>query len=283
MVCLDEVHLLLDHGSDFRTEIPDLQPSLFDILRVDESTTNLRALGLSMTATAQIDIREQYKQITGLELVDNNIHWPSAKEMTRRNVRMTVFLGEKSIDRFKKMLLPIVSKTDAKAIFYTNTRARANSVCEKLESWLDEKSTTADIDVVCVEGNLTREQKFHNIREFTMDRVVDGFSARILVATSNCGLDSKRVQFVCHKGFADSTECAQQELGRAGCRPGASPATDEYFVCISLESYIALLKRVQTNGGTSNRIRKFLNAGNSADYRLFSRNCALARVPPCCV
>jgi len=192
MVCLDEVHLFLDHGSDFRTEIPDLKPCLFDIVRVGESTTELRALVLSMTATAQLEIREQYKQNTGLELIDNNIHWPSANEMSRRNVMMTVSMGEKSFDRFKKKLLPIVSNTEAKAIFYTNTRDRANGVCEKLESLLDEKNTTADIDVVCVEGNLTREQKFHNIREFTKDDEVGGWAPRLLVATSgvaNCGLD----------------------------------------------------------------------------------------------
>jgi len=61
-----------------------------------------------------------------------------------------------------------------------------------LESLLDEKNTTADIDVVCVEGNLTREQKFHNIREFTKDDEVGGWAPRLLVATSgvaNCGLD----------------------------------------------------------------------------------------------
>ena len=47
MVHLDEVHLFLDHGSDFRAEIPNLKPCLFDTLRVDESRTTLKALVLA--------------------------------------------------------------------------------------------------------------------------------------------------------------------------------------------------------------------------------------------
>jgi superfamily II DNA helicase RecQ len=69
----------------------------------------------------------------------------------------------------------------------------------------------------------------------------------MLTATSgatNAGLDSPDVYGVGRSEFPPTLVDVLQEKGRAGRRPTASPATDWYLVCFSLETYVYLLRRM---------------------------------------
>ena len=70
---------------------------------------------------------------------------------------------------------------------------------------------------------------------------------RVLCATSgvgNAGIDSPDIRAVYRIDFPPSVLDFVQEKGRAGRRPGALPKDFSYHVCISLESFLFLFKRI---------------------------------------
>jgi hypothetical protein len=75
-------------------------------------------------------------------------------------------------------------------------------------------------------------------------------NSQILTATSgaaNAGLDDHDVYGITRLEFPMSLLDVQQEKGRAGRRPEDCSDTDWYLLCLSLESYIILLKRLHNN------------------------------------
>jgi hypothetical protein len=69
----------------------------------------------------------------------------------------------------------------------------------------------------------------------------DHSNPQMLTATSgaaNAGLDSPDVYGVGRAEFPPTLVDVLQEKGHAGRRPTASPATDWYLVCLSLETYV---------------------------------------------
>ena len=70
---------------------------------------------------------------------------------------------------------------------------------------------------------------------------------RVLCATSgvgNAGIDSPNIRAVYRIDFPPSILDMVQERGRAGRRPGSTSANYNYHVCISLESFLYLFKRI---------------------------------------
>jgi hypothetical protein len=113
--------------------------------------------------------------------------------------------------------------------------------------------------VVLVHGKLFKEQKFHNTDTFVGPDLSDTITSRdgnsksiqyrprILIATAgsaNAGLDSPHVRYVIRDGFPSSLPDLIQELGRAGRYPLASPSTDQYWLVVSLPSFVSLLFRI---------------------------------------
>jgi ATP-dependent helicase YprA (DUF1998 family) len=103
-----------------------------------------------------------------------------------------------------------------------------------------------------------KEQKFHHINLFaatnipnlplleTSNDATQPFNPQLLTATSgaaNAGLDSQDVYGVGRAEFPPTLVDVLQEKGRAGRRPTASATTDWYLVCLSLETYVYLLRR----------------------------------------
>ena len=79
---------------------------------------------------------------------------------------------------------------------------------------------------------------------------VEGFSPKVLFATSgaaNAGIDNSLVHGVFRGEIPPTIEDAAQEMGRAGRRAGANKDSDFCVTCISLESYLILLKRIHTS------------------------------------
>ena len=108
-------------------------------------------------------------------------------------------------------------------------------------------------------GTLKKDENFYITELFcSKDAVkvtmssgeVEGFSPKVLFATSgaaNAGIDNSLVHGVFRGEIPPTIEDAAQEIGRAGRRAGANKDSDLYVTCISLESYLILLKRIHTS------------------------------------
>jgi hypothetical protein len=112
---------------------------------------------------------------------------------------------------------------------------------------LDEDDSLYEVDIVCLVGTLTKEQKAHHIRTFVQGSS-DSFNPQLLVATSgaaNAGLDDPNVCGVFRLDFPASIVDWAQEKGRAGRYEGATVDDCFYYVAISLESFLYLFQQCQ--------------------------------------
>ena len=144
-----------------------------------------------------------------------------------------------------------------KIIGYGNIKTLVGNISEKYGYWLD---TTGYLsNYVTVTGFLKKEHKFHDTKLFCSERKITRieeadlcdrpFNHQVMLATSgavNAGIDNKNVHGVFHFEFPSSVEDFIREEGRAGWRSGADHTTDWHYVCVSLESFLSVLRRVLT-------------------------------------
>jgi superfamily II DNA helicase RecQ len=248
MVCVDEVHLYVMHGLHFRPQFFQLKDILFDKMKTYPIPV------VFMTATATEEMIQNVKRLSGLSISRSNTNWPCYDGIQRRDVLVEVQFKQHVIRDFKELASDILPKTEfAKMILYTNSKFNANELAAKIREYLDAEDLPGDI--VLIDGDLFKEQKFHNIKKFLHRGKIENpkdpsnrFDPRILIATSgaaNAGIDSPSVYVVLHDGFPTSIEDLLQELGRAARRPALlTIATDRYRIDISLKSYVSLVKRI---------------------------------------
>ena len=150
----------------------------------------------------------------------------------------------------------LLEQTDfTKIIVYTNSTLQSNELASKIRGHLDDTGLPGD--VIHVDGDLFKEQKFHNITIFLQHGKINNpkdpsnpLDPRILVATSgaaNAGIDSPDVYLVLRDGFPPSIADLLQELGRAGRRPASlciAGIIDRYRINISLKSFVTLIQQI---------------------------------------
>jgi hypothetical protein len=297
LVCVDEVHLFVHFGLTFRDEFRQLTTVLFNKLKVIGSLQRTKIPLLFMTGTCTRHIVQSIEKIVGIRFdTTANIFWPGPDEMQHRQVMFEVAYTSQPLAFFKKRVAPTLKATSLKKfIVYSNTRANVDRSLPKILEWIDLEGFKAD--VLKIVGTLHREQKFYHIRVFTKSNAdnVDVFLAgiederplcrederpfnpQILVATSgaaNAGLDDPEVHGVTRMEFPPSVLDVQQEKGRAGRRPHANEQTDWFLLCISLESYVVLLKRLHNNPSGNKDLTYFEQMKNDM------HECLLAFVLP---
>jgi hypothetical protein len=273
MLCVDEVHLFVHFGMTFRAEFKSLTPVLFSKLRVRGSNTRSSIPILFMTATCTKSIVDTVEKIVGFMFdKDSNIFWPRPDEMQHRQVLLDVQYSTQALHVFKKRTQSLLKHSSAeKYIVYSNNRATVDRVSNKLCEWIDAHGFKADL--LKIVGTLLREQKFYHIRVFCRSLCdnIDVFEAgcseakrpfnpQLLVATSgaaNAGIDDSEVHGVCRLEFPPSIIDVNQEKGRAGRRFYANPLSDWYLLCIYLESYVVLLKRLHDTPAANKQIPYF--------------------------
>ena len=84
------------------------------------------------------------------------------------------------------------------------------------------------------------------------------FNTQVMIATSgaaNAGIDNKEVHIVLCFEYPPSIEYCIQEEGRDGRRFGDDYRTDWYCICISLESFIAVLRRLLLSKSATEKYR----------------------------
>jgi len=262
LVCVDEVHLFVHYGLSFRTEFAMLSSTLFRHLIIDRGAGYKTKIPvLFMTATCTNRIFRQLQDLTTLKFFPTlvNVYWPGPIDMMNRHIMITVLYTNQPSSQFVKTIGETL-KTDRKKSFigYGNIKTLVDNISEKYGNWLD--TTGYRSDYVTVTGSLKKEQKFHYTKLFCSERnvarVVEAdecdrpFNPQVMLATSgaaNAGIDNKDVHGVFRFEFPPSVEDCIQEEGRAGRRNGADHTTDWYCICISLESFLSVLRRVLTS------------------------------------
>lgn len=238
---IDEIHLVSHFGSSFRKEFASLKGILFTKIPTTVPV-------LLLTATCNSWIYDSIQSILGITI--NQVHWPSAQEMKHRAVAIKVSYGTKSYSFITKSLKTnLLERDDYKVLVYSNSRSQIVDIAEKLKSnFLDCDESLFRIHLVTLIGTMTKEEKAAYIRLF-VNNAEHPLSPRIriLCATSgvgNAGIDCKHIKAVYRVGFPPSILDLAQEKGRAGRCDGASPLIYSYNVCISLESFVYLFKRI---------------------------------------
>jgi superfamily II DNA/RNA helicase len=174
--------------------------------------------------------------------------------MRHRHVRIVTTYTDRPYSVFQKEVGPylLTYPAEAKFIVYSNRRTKIKTVEQKLASFLDSTDGFSKIDVVCLVGTLTKEQKAHYIDIFVNGS--PGYCPRFLLATSgaaNAGIDCDDVFGVYRLDFPPSLLDWCQEKGRAGRLLSATPDQYFYHLCYSCESYLHLFERI-SNPAESN-------------------------------
>jgi superfamily II DNA helicase RecQ len=265
MLCANEVHLFVQSGLTFRQEFAQLQSVLFKKLHVKASPSagpsrvHISVPVLFMTATSNKTMLDQIELLSGLRFDrSNNVFWPTTDAMKHQNICVRVSYASYPLTSFKKLVGPALQGSRLqKFISYANNCVTIEQHTETLGTWIDSQGFQSDI--VSVTGAQMKEQKFHHTNIFaatnlpnlallaTSDEAAQPFNPQMLTVTSgaaNAGLDSPDVYGVGHAEFPPTLVDVLQEKGCAGRRPTASPATDWYLVCLSLEMYVYLLRHM---------------------------------------
>ena len=242
-VVMDEIHLAVHFGSSFRKEFLLLKESFF-------SKLNQNIPMAFFTATCSVFIKTSVEKMFGFEF--DVSHWPSSCDMMHRSVGIHIAYTTRSFQyvtrTIKNHLTPHPSLPN-KVIVYSNRRVRIFNFADKLEKHFDCDDDFKNVDVLTLVGTITKEEKAAYIRMFINgssdpDSTLD---MRVLCATSgvgNAGIDSPDIRSVYRIDFPPSILDFVQEKGRAGRRPGALPTDFNYIVCVSLESFLFLFKRI---------------------------------------
>ena len=126
---------------------------------------------------------------------------------------------------------PVKSELPKKVIVYSNAKQRIWQIEDKIGEDLDEDDNLHLIDIIEVDGALTKVEKAFYIQEF-LDPENEAIDLnRILVCPSgvgNVGIDSPNISAVYRLEYPPYMIDFIQEMGRAGRRIGHNPLDYSY-------------------------------------------------------
>lgn len=250
LVVVDEIHLFAQFGRSFRSEFNDMNEKFF---RLIPKKTPM----LFLTATCTKRIKASFETAIGLPIT--HVWWPSARNMIDRKVSLFVSYSSRPFSNMSKSIaLMLKEETDlpSKFIVYSNVRSRIKDVKESLCLSFDKDDKLFEKDVICIHGQLSKEEKSRYTQIFLNPELEEDESIKVLCATSgvgNVGIDSPDIRGVFRLEFPPSIMDLVQEKGRAGRRPIADPSNFGYTLYFSIESYLYIFER------TMNPKEKFID------------------------
>ena len=268
MVVLDEIHLFVQFGLWFRSELGKLKSLLFSKLLLPSGS---KVPLLCMTATATHDLLQSFHSITGIAFNNNDIFWPTPSGMKQRQQCLCYIPTTHSL-RYTKTLLQdsmlsnVQEESVVKTIIYSNSRTKLDDVEKKLRSFADHEDLIGDF--VKITGPMSKEVKFHRTNIFLNDTVLvkDKFSPVVCLATralGSAGWDSSQMREVVSLDFPPDIISLDQEKGRPGPYVGAGPEDNKYYIFGSLESIIHMYTRILSPSS--------VKGVDNDDYRVFQR------------
>ena len=210
LICLDEVHQFVLFAMTFRDSFLKLNEHLFRKITLPPSTSTtssqtqhpslLKIPLLYMTATFNTSLLKYLQHITGIYILPNNYLWADCHGFRKRQIKITIIPNSYVMKGIKGQLIESLSSNYVKkAIIYTNTASRAQTIFNDINTFVDMEVPFKG-DVMLIHGDLEPEIKFASVTTFT-DPSIDAeetinsnkFYARVLVATASCigaGLDT---------------------------------------------------------------------------------------------
>ena len=245
-VVVDEVHLFTHFGRTFRDEFNQLKDGLFSKL-----PQSMPMLFLTATCTLSIDVA--FQTMIGKSITHREWPIPSIMAFGNRRTAINVSYSSRPYSNMFKSIAVIQKEIEElelpkKVIVYSNAKKRIRQIEDKIGEDLDEDDDLHMIDIIEVDGALTKVEKAFYIQEF-LDPVTEtnGIDLnRILVCTSgvgNVGIDSPDIRAVYRLEYPPSVIDFIQEMGRAGRRIGHNPLDYSYNVYFSIDNFLHLFER----------------------------------------
>ena len=261
LICIDEVHQFVMFGCTFRPEFALLKESLMKKIAIPNDNAahlsiQLKISLLLMTATFNTELLTILQSMIGIRITPSMYLWSGREDMQRRTVRISISTSSHYLKSIKLILSDLLSSNpDKKAIIYTNTATKAESIKEEIDSWLN-LTSFFDGDTIMINGEIESEVKLMSATTFTSESNnrpnrdnETVFNPRVLIATSSCigaGLDSSSVYSVIRIGYPTSVLDMIQEMGRCGrnrSNNGENPS-DDFYLFLTMHDFIYLNKRL---------------------------------------
>lgn len=243
IVCMDEVHLHVQHGEAFRTECRLLTGAFFRVVfhRQDRPCS---VLFLGTSATIPQSYTCSIARLTTLRFAPRAVIRGDPEEFRQREIEMTQRACLRA-DYVKTGLLEAVRHFQAsergKAAIFTNSRARSHDIARALERKIDEAGMERPVDLMHIHGALLSSEKFWRVRLFCHPPAANELDAnlRALVGTAavNVGIDDDLLDLIIRFEFPRDLPTAFQELGR-GSRQVGSPSKHILMYCLYSFEYI---------------------------------------------
>ena len=239
-VAFDEIHLFSHFGRSFQDEFNKLKSELF--VKLPRTVPCL-----FLTATCTRRIKESFETLIGFPIT--HLHWPSAHDMADRKVSLFISYSSRPFSNMLKSISRFLKINDAlpkKFIVYSNVRFRIKDVQTGLCDVLDKDNDLFLDDIMCIHGQLSKEEKASYTQLFLNPEHDDDQRIRVLCATSgvgNVGIDSPDIRAVFRLEFPPSIMDFSQEKGRAGRRAVADPSNFSYNLFFSIESLVYIFER----------------------------------------
>ena len=263
LVAIDEVHLYTQHGRTFRECIRYLRDVFFRVV-FDVSKT-YHPLFLAMTATFTKSMVEYFSNLTNVEwgigycpiprFVDGPCWggayyphqlWASFSDFRQRYIKMGLAVtGQIGQVALPALVTHLNDNPNSYAAMYVNFKSETSKWAGKLERLL--ATALMSIDVLQINGDMDKVEKFFFIRLFTRAIANPLFLARVLVATAaaNTGIDQEMLDFVLRVGLPRCIITALQERGRNARKEGM---VGYFVVYTSWLLFIKLMSQVIVEG-----------------------------------
>ena len=215
LVAIDEIHLYTMHGKSFRDSIRHLNACFFSIVF---QQGKWHPLFLAMTATMTQSLLHHFSTLTSVDWsLPSRQLWLSAFEFCQRYIYMSLQVtGDIGQISYPMLLSHLSANPSSYAAVFVNFKSECVKWAEVLEEQLAEKAMTMTIDVLQINGDMDKHEKFAYIRLFTGDLRMMDFFCRILLATAaaNTGIDQESLDFVIRVGLPRCLTTLLQERGR---------------------------------------------------------------------
>ena len=147
--------------------------------------------------------------------------WASFSDFRQRYIKMGLAVsGDIGQVALPKLITHLKDNPNSYAAMYVNFKAETSKWASKLESLI--ARALMSINVLQINGDMDKVEKFFFIRLFTRAIANPLFIARVLVATAaaNTGIDQEMLDFVLRVGLPRCIITALQERGRNARKEG---------------------------------------------------------------
>ena len=155
LVVVDEVHLHVQQGMSFRSEIRELKDVFFaKVFARNKSGCHPKII--FATATMTKEYVGLLSALTTIGLPPSSIQWASHEDFQQRNISMEFLCSSQYTRNLDKVVTFMKEDDTHAACVFVGSKAKSHHLLHELERKLDEALLT--VDVIHVHGSLSKEE-----------------------------------------------------------------------------------------------------------------------------